>query len=60
MPTTIPQEQRQPTQSTGYFAETAVGTVVLVAVQFLSLPVLIGGLTLIGLAKLLSKALKPS
>jgi len=50
----------QKAQQSGYFAETAVGAVVLVALQFLSLPVLIGGLALIGTAKLLSKALKPS
>ena len=36
----------------GYFAETAVGAVVLLAIQFLSLPVLVGGLALIGIAKL--------
>ncbi len=37
-----------------YFAETAIGAVVLVAIQFLSLPVLVGGLALIGIAKLVS------
>jgi len=39
-----------------YFAETAIGAVVLVALQFLSLPILVGGLALIGLAKLVSRA----
>jgi hypothetical protein len=34
-----------------YFAETAIGAVVLVAIQFLSLPVLIGGVVLIGVAR---------
>ena len=37
-----------------YFAETAIGAVVLLAIQFLSLPVLVGGLLLIGIAKLVS------
>lgn len=37
-----------------YFAETAVGAVLLLALQFLSLPILVGGLALIGLAKLVS------
>lgn len=39
---------------TGYFAETAVGAVVLLSLQFLSLPLLAGGLALIGIAKLVS------
>jgi hypothetical protein len=39
-----------------YFAETAIGAVVLVAIQFLSLPVLIGGLILIGVAKLVLRS----
>jgi hypothetical protein len=39
-----------------YFAETAIGAVVLVAIQFLSLPVLVGGLALIGIAKLFSSS----
>ena len=39
-----------------YFAETAIGTVVLVALQLLSLPILVGGLALIGLAKLVSSS----
>lgn len=39
-----------------YFAETAIGAVVLLAISFLSLPILIGGLALIGLAKLLFRA----
>lgn len=38
-----------------YFAETAVGAVVLLAIQFLSLPILVGGLALIGVAKLVSR-----
>ncbi|HEX7183135.1 MAG TPA: hypothetical protein VF756_14940 [Thermoanaerobaculia bacterium] len=37
-----------------YFAETAIGAVVLLAIQFLSLPILVGGLALIGIAKLVS------
>lgn len=37
-----------------YFAETAIGAVVLVAIQFLSVPVLVGGLALIGIVKLVS------
>ena len=37
-----------------YFAETAIGAVVLLAIQFLSLPVLVGGLALIGAVKLVS------
>lgn len=37
-----------------YFAETAAGAVVLVAVQLLSLPILVGGLALVGLVKLLA------
>jgi hypothetical protein len=39
-------------QQTPYFAETAVGAVTLVAVQFLSLPILIGGLALLGIVRL--------
>ncbi|HWM89287.1 MAG TPA: hypothetical protein VN493_00820 [Thermoanaerobaculia bacterium] len=39
-----------------YFAETAIGAVVLIAVQFLSLPILIGGLALIGIARLLFRS----
>jgi hypothetical protein len=39
----------------GYFAETAIGAVVLIALQFLSLPILAGGLALIGIAKLFSR-----
>ena len=38
----------------GYFAETAAGAVVLLSLQFLSLPLLAGGLALIGIAKLVS------
>ena len=41
-------------QPAKYFAETAIGAVVLVAIQFLSLPVLVGGLALIGIVKLVS------
>lgn len=37
-----------------FFAETAIGAVVLVALQFLSLPILAGGLALIGIVKLVS------
>jgi hypothetical protein len=40
---------------TGYFAETAAGAVVLTSLQFLSLPILIGGLALIGAAKMISR-----
>ena len=40
---------------TDFFAETAIGAVVLVAIQFLSLPILAGGLALIGIAKLVSR-----
>ena len=38
-----------------YFAETAVGAMVLLSLQFLSLPLLVGGLALIGLVKLASR-----
>jgi hypothetical protein len=38
-----------------YFAETAVGAVVLLSIQFLSLPLLVGGLALIGTVKLVSR-----
>lgn len=37
------------------FAATAAGAVVLLSLQFLSLPLLVGGLALIGVAKLLSR-----
>jgi hypothetical protein len=37
-----------------YFAETAVGAVVLLSLQFLSLPILVGGLVLIGVWKIFS------
>ena len=37
-----------------YFAETAVGAVVLLSLQFLSLPILVGGLALIGVWKIVS------
>lgn len=49
------QNQRRPSQPAPYFAETAVGAVVLLAIQFLSVPILVGGLALIGLAKLASR-----
>jgi hypothetical protein len=42
-------------EARSYFAETAAGAVVLLSIQFLSLPLLIGGLSLIGLAKLVSR-----
>ena len=38
-----------------YFAETAVGAVVLLSIQFLSLPLLVGGLAVIGIAKLVAR-----
>jgi hypothetical protein len=38
-----------------YFAETTAGAVVLLAVQFLSLPVLFGGLALLGIVKLVAR-----
>ncbi len=41
--------------SKDYFAETAVGAVVLLSIQFLSLPLLVGGLALIGIAKLVAR-----
>ncbi len=41
------------------FAATAIGAVVLVAIQFLSLPILVGGLALIGVAKLVSSRRAP-
>jgi hypothetical protein len=44
----------QESKPAGYFAETAIGAVVLLSIQFLSLPLLIGGLGLIGVAKLVS------
>lgn len=45
-------------QSSRYFAETAVGAVVLLSLQFLSLPLLVGGLALIGIARLVSHRLR--
>jgi hypothetical protein len=39
-------------ERTPYVAETAAGAVTLVAFQFLSLPVLIGGLALLGIVHL--------
>jgi hypothetical protein len=56
MSTLEPKAQTQRSQPAGYFAETAIGAVVLVAFQFLSLPVLVGGLALIGMLKLLSRS----
>ena len=44
----------QEPQPAKYFAETAIGAVVLVAIQFLSVPLLVGGLALIGIVKLVS------
>jgi hypothetical protein len=38
-----------------YFAETAAGAVVLLSIQFLSLPLLVIGLSLIGAAKIFSR-----
>jgi hypothetical protein len=49
----------QESKPAGYFAETAIGAVVLLAIQFLSLPLLVGGLTLIGIAKLVSASRAP-
>ena len=43
-----------------YFAETAIGAVVLLSLQFLSLPILVGGLALIGAVKLVSRWRKAS
>jgi hypothetical protein len=48
-------EHKRPSQRSYYFAETAIGAVVLVSIQFLSLPILLGGLALIGAAKLVSR-----
>ena len=38
------------------FAATAIGAVVLLSIQFLSLPLLVGGLAVIGLARLAKRA----
>ena len=47
---------KEPTPpSRDHFAATAVGAVVLVSLQLLSLPILVGGLALIGIAKLVSR-----
>jgi len=43
-------------QQAPYFAETAVGAVILLSIQFLSLPMLIGGLALLGIVRLVRKA----
>jgi len=43
-------------QHAPYFAETAAGAVTLVAVQFLSLRLLIGGLALLGIAQLVRRS----
>jgi hypothetical protein len=45
---------KQESKPTEYFAETAVGAVVLLSLQFLSLPILVGGLALIGAWKIVS------
>jgi hypothetical protein len=45
-------------ERTPYFAETAVGAVTLVAIQLLSLPVLIGGLALLGIVGLVRRSRK--
>ena len=37
-----------------YFAETAIGAVLLLSIQFLSIHILVGGLALIGVARLFS------
>jgi hypothetical protein len=42
-------------ESPKYFAETAVGAVVLLSIQFLSLPLLVIGLSLVGSAQLFSQ-----
>ena len=60
MLTDNPNERQRPAQRSDYFAETAVGAVVLISIQFLSLPVLVGGLALIGAAKLVSRLLTTS
>jgi hypothetical protein len=39
-----------------YFAETTLGAVVLVAIQLLSLPVLVGGLAALAIARLVSRS----
>ncbi len=44
----------QESKPAGYFAETAVGAVMIVAFQFLSLPILVGGLVVLGAVKLFS------
>jgi hypothetical protein len=51
----MPTNDHAEARTDGYFAETAVGAVVLLSIQFLSLPVLIGGLALIRLVKLVSR-----
>ncbi len=45
---------KQEAKPAGYFEETAIGAVVLLSIMFLSPSILIGGLALIGLAKLVS------
>ncbi|HKI05496.1 MAG TPA: hypothetical protein VKK31_26175 [Thermoanaerobaculia bacterium] len=60
MPTHALKEQRPQSRPAGYFAETAVGAVVLVSIQFLSLPLLVGGLALIGIVKFFSRLRTPS
>ncbi|MFL6233956.1 MAG: hypothetical protein ACJ76N_12550 [Thermoanaerobaculia bacterium] len=51
----MPANDHAEARTDGYFAETAVGAVVLLSLQFLSLPLLVGGLALIGLVKLVSR-----
>lgn len=38
-----------------YFAETTTGALVLLAIQFVSLPILVIGLTLVSIAELVSR-----
>ena len=47
--------QAKSSEAPKYFGETAVGAVVLLSIQFLSLPLLVIGLSLIGAAKLFSR-----
>jgi hypothetical protein len=48
-------EHKRPSQRSDYFEETAIGAFVLVSIQFLSISILLGGLALIGAAKLVSR-----
>jgi hypothetical protein len=45
---------QQESRPAGFFEETAIGAVVMLSLMFLSPTLLIGGLALIGLAKLVS------